>query len=137
MKIELFIAGNLCLTTFALYNVLFNHHWLAGGGSRDIGRGLPVCRLYVATGGRRTPARRRVSMHRLGIPLMVWRLSAYWQRYRASAGATANVALILLTFGISLAGEYDVGAGAAVSYFGLSADFYVADAVIDEKQQKR
>ncbi len=38
---------------------------------------------------------------------------------------------------IAVAGEYhDVGEGAAVGYFGLSADL-CGDTAIDEKQQKR
>lgn len=53
----------------------------------------------------------------------------HWQRYRAmppSETASDRVDIADLWY-LAVAGEYDVGAGAAVGYFGLSADFYVAD----------
>ncbi len=92
---------------------------------------LPCCRLrrsfYWRPGV--SPARRRVSMP-VVIPLMVWRLSAPLAALSGHAAgsktASDRVDIADLWY-IAVAGEYDVGAGAAVGYFGLSADFYVAD----------
>ncbi len=64
------------------------------------------------------------------IPLMVWRLSAPLAALSGHAAgsetASDRVDIADLWY-FAVAGEYDVGAGAAVGYFGLSADFYVAD----------
>lgn len=64
------------------------------------------------------------------IPLMVWRLSAPLAALSGHAAgsetASDRVDIADLWY-FAVAGEYDVGAGAAVGYFGLPADFYVAD----------
>lgn len=61
---------------------------------------------------------------------MVWRLSAPLAALSGHAAgsetASDRVDIADLWY-FAVAGEYDVGAGAAVGYFGLSADFYVAD----------
>lgn len=67
---------------------------------------------------------------RVVIPLMVWRLSAPLAALSGHAAgsetASDRVDIADLWY-FAVAGEYDVGAGAAVGYFGLPADFYVAD----------
>ncbi len=60
------------------------------------------------------------------IPLMVWRLSAPLAALsgHAAGSATASDSVdIADLWYLAVAGEYDVGAGAAVGYFGLPADF--------------
>lgn len=59
-----------------------------------------------------------------------WRLSAPLAALSGHAAgsetASDRVDIADLWY-FAVAGEYDVGAGAAVGYFGLPADFYVAD----------
>lgn len=75
-------------------------------------------------------ARSSPRFHAVVIPLMVWRLSAPLAALSGHAAgsetASDRVDIADLWY-FAVAGEYDVGAGAAVGYFGLSADFYVAD----------
>ncbi len=63
---------------------------------------------------------------------MVWRLSAPLAALVSGplppgqSAESVRVDIADLWY-FAVAGEYDVGADAAVGYFGLSADFYVAD----------
>lgn len=92
---------------------------------------LPCCRLRRSfTGG--TVLRPLVAAFpRLAvIPLMVWRLSAplaALSGHAAGSETASDCADIVDLRYFVVAGEYDVGAGAVVSYSGLPADFYVAD----------
>jgi uncharacterized membrane protein YbaN (DUF454 family) len=53
----------------------------------------------------------------------------HWQKHRAMPpGAKPRaILLILVTFAISVAGQYDVGTRPAAGYSRLFTDFYVAD----------
>lgn len=106
--------------------------WLAGGSIRDIGRGFASVADNAVhfTGGLVFRPLVAAFPCLVVIPLMVWRLSAPLAALSGHAAgsetASDRVDIADLWY-FAVAGEYDVGAGAAVGYFGLPADFYVAD----------